>query len=149
VVGVKASSREAAQLAAKVQVAIGRIARRLRQAHEVGELTMSEVSVLARLDRESPAPPGLLAECERVRPQAMAATLAALERRGMVERAPDPTDRRRVLVVPTEAGRAVVRDRHTAAVQHLTFAMDEEFTPTERRRLADVLPLLDRLAERL
>lgn len=142
-------SRESAQLAGQMKVAIGRIARRLRQAHEVGELTMSEVSVLSRLDRESPAPPGLLAESERVRPQAMAATLAALERRGMVERTQDPADGRRVLVVPTEAGRAVVRDRRSATIKRLASALDEEFTDAERRRLLAVVPLLDRLAERL
>src|SRR5690349_615958 len=116
---VKVPSRESAQLAGQLKVAIGRVARRLRQAHEVGELTLSEVSVLSRLDRESPLPPGLLAESERVRPQAMAVTVATLERRGMVERTPDPDDRRRVLVVPTEAGRAVVRDRRSATVQRL------------------------------
>lgn len=146
---VRVPSRESAQLAGQLKVAIGRIARRLRQAHEVGELTLSEVSVLSRLDRESPLPPGQLAESERVRPQAMAVTLATLERRGMVERMPDPADRRRVFVVPTEAGRAVVRDRRSATIQRLACALGEEFTDAERRRLLAVVPLLDRLAERL
>src|SRR5581483_5828723 len=43
-------SPELVKCAADLRVAVGRIARRVRQAHEVGELTLSEVSVLARLD---------------------------------------------------------------------------------------------------
>lgn len=34
--------------------------------------------------------PGLLADTERVRPQAMTTTLAALEQRGLVTRTPEP-----------------------------------------------------------
>jgi DNA-binding MarR family transcriptional regulator len=135
--------------ASDLRVALGRIVRRLRQAHEPGELTLSEVSVLSRLDRDGPATPGVLAGGERVRPQAMGATLAALEQRGLVARMPDPDDGRRVSMSVTEAGRQVLLDRRSASVQRMTRALAEGFTPEERRRLIDAIPLLDRLADSL
>jgi DNA-binding MarR family transcriptional regulator len=92
-----------------LRVVVGRIVRRLRQAHATGEATLSELSVLSRLDREGPATPGELAALERVRPQAMGATLTALEQRGLVGRTPDTGDGRRVLMSVTAAGRRLPR----------------------------------------
>lgn len=139
---------DAARTGAAVRLAVARIARRLRQTHAVGDVTLSEVSVLARLSRDGADSPGSLAELERVRPQAMASTLAALEERGLVSRQ-DPADRRRAVMTVTDAGRSVLRERRSESVQRLTEVLDEEFTTAERRRLLAVVPLLERLAERL
>ncbi|MGI5228453.1 MarR family winged helix-turn-helix transcriptional regulator [Actinoallomurus sp. CA-142502] len=135
--------------ASDLRVALGRVVRRLRQAHEPGELTLSEVSVLSRLDRDGPATPGALAGGERVRPQAMGTTLAALEQRGLVARMPDPDDGRRVSMSITEDGRGILLDRRSASVRRLSRALTEGFSPEERRRLIEVVPLLDRLADSL
>lgn len=140
---------DAARTGAAVRLAVARIARRLRQTHAVGDVTLSEVSVLARLSRDGADSPGSLAELERVRPQAMASTLAALEERGLVSRRQDPADRRRAVMTVTDAGRSVLRERRSESVQRLTEVLDEEFTTAERRRLLAVVPLLERLAERL
>ncbi|MGW0998437.1 MarR family winged helix-turn-helix transcriptional regulator [Streptomyces sp. NPDC002520] len=135
-------------LAASLRLAMGRIVRRLRQAHAVGDLSLSGVSVLNRLASGGPDSPGSLAELERVRPQAMATTLAALEQRGLVSRTPDTADGRRAIVSVTDEGRAVLAERRSESVARLTQALDE-FTPQERETLRTALPLLDRLAERL
>jgi DNA-binding MarR family transcriptional regulator len=135
--------------ATDLRVALGRIVRRLRQAHRPGELTLSEVSVLSRLDRDGPATPGALAVDERVRPQAMGATLAALEQRGLVARMPDPDDGRRVSMSVTDAGRRVLHDRRSASTRRMTRALVDGLTPDERHRLAEVIPLLERLADHL
>lgn len=135
--------------AADLRVALARIVRRLRQAHEPGELTLSEVSVLSRLDRDGPATPSALANGERIRPQAMGTTLAALEQRGLVARRPDPDDRRRVSMSVTESGLRVLLDRRSASTRRMAHALAEGFTPDERRRLIDAVPLLDRLADSL
>jgi DNA-binding MarR family transcriptional regulator len=140
---------DAAELAAALVLAVGRIARRVRQAHSVGDVTLSEVSVLARLNRDGADSPGALAELERVRPQAMASTLATLEERGLVRRRQDASDGRRVLMRVTDAGRKVLADRRSESVRRLTTVLEEEFTAGERRKVLAVLPLLDRLAERL
>lgn len=137
------------RVAAELRLLVGRISRRLRQTHAVGEVTPSEVSVLARLDHDGAASPGVLAEQERVRPQAMASTLATLEERGLVRRQPDPEDGRRAVMTVTAVGRQMLLDRRSESNQRLTSVLDAEFTADERRTLLAVLPLLDRLAERL
>jgi DNA-binding MarR family transcriptional regulator len=140
---------DAAEMGAALRLVVGRIVRKVRQAKSaVGDLTLSEASVLARLERDGPDSPGSLAGLEGVRPQAMAATLAALEERGLVSRRPDPGDGRRAVMTVTDAGRAVIADRRSVSVRRLAAAI-EAFTPDERQRLAEALPLLDRLAERL
>jgi DNA-binding MarR family transcriptional regulator len=135
-------------LAVGLRLAMGRTVRRLRQAHAVGDVSLSGVSVRARLARTGPDSPGSLAESERVRPQAMAAPLPGLEQRGLVSRAPDTTDGRRAVVSLTDEGRTMLEQRRSESVTRLVHALDE-FTPQERQALQDVLPLLDRLAERL
>ena len=146
---LKELSPDLARAGADLRVAVGRIARRLRQAHAVGEVTLSEVSVLARLDRDGPNTSGALAELERIRPQAMGVTLSELEGRGLVRREADRADGRKVLISITPAGRNTLSQRRSASAERITRALAEEFTAVERRRLLAVLPLLDRLAERL
>jgi DNA-binding MarR family transcriptional regulator len=132
-----------------LRVVLGRIVRRLRQAHAPGEVTLSELSVLSRLDREGPATPGALAVDERVRPQAMGATLATLEQRGFVGRSPDAGDGRRVLMSVTAAGRRVLVDHRSLNTRWMADALAEGFSEAEQRRLISMIPLLERLADRL
>lgn len=147
--GPDADPDDAAQAGAALRLAVARIARRLRQTHAVGDITLSEVSVLSRLSRDGAESPGVLAELERVRPQAMASTLAALEERGLVRRQPDSADGRRAVMTVTQAGRQVLVDRRSESIQRLTTVLEEDFTPAERRDLIALLPLLEKLAERL
>jgi DNA-binding MarR family transcriptional regulator len=140
---------ELVRVGSELRVALGRVVRRLRQAHAIGEVTLSEASVLSRLDRGGPATPGALAVDERVRAQAMASTLAALEQRGLVSRRPDPDDGRRVFISLTPSGRQVLLDRRRETTRRMARALAEGFTPAERRRLIAAVPLLERLAELL
>ncbi|MEU7867455.1 MarR family transcriptional regulator [Dactylosporangium sp. NPDC049140] len=134
--------------AAALQIAVGRLVRRLRQTHVPGELTLSEASVLSRLDRGGPATPGELAGDERVKPQAMGTTLQAMEQRGLVRRSPDPGDGRRVLITVTDDGRRLLTDRRTLKTQALAEAI-AHLSADERRSLVEAARLLDKLAEEL
>lgn len=86
------------EVAAALRVAIGLLVRKLRQAHLPGELTIAETSALSRLDRGGPATSSDMAKQDRISPQSMGATLAALEQRGLIERRRDPADGRRVVL---------------------------------------------------
>jgi DNA-binding MarR family transcriptional regulator len=132
-----------------LKVAVGRLVRRLRQDHAPGELTLSEFSVLSRLDRDGPATPGALADGEHVRPQAMGSTLAVLEQRALIDRAADPGDGRRVLMSINEEGRRVLVDRHSLNVQRITRALGEGFSRREQQQLIAAIPLLERVADLL
>ena len=96
---------------------LGRIVRRLRQGHEAGEVTLSELSVLSRLDREGAMPAGVIAEQERVSPQAMTTILAVLEERGLVARQGDVRDGRRASLSATASGETAPRRAGGRAVR--------------------------------
>ena len=77
----------------------------------------------------------------------MGATLASLESRGLIERAPDPDDGRRLILSITDAGLGVLRDRRNARTEQLARALSSGFTADELDQLMAVAPLLERLAQ--
>jgi len=140
---------ELMRTATDLRVALGRIVRRFKQGKVVGDLSQPESSVLARLERDGAATPGVLADLERIRPQAMGVTLAGLVERGLVARHPDKADGRKVLMSITDAGRRITLDRRSHTTSRIAAALAEQFSDAERRRLADAIPLLERLGEGL
>jgi DNA-binding MarR family transcriptional regulator len=88
-----------------------------------------------------------MAAADRVRPQSMAATVAALEADGLVTRRPDPSDRRRVAIDLTPAGRDVLAADRRRREGWLAEAIARDLSARERRLLADATALLGRLAE--
>ncbi|MEC3994851.1 MarR family winged helix-turn-helix transcriptional regulator [Actinacidiphila sp. DG2A-62] len=141
--GPSASALRAAQ---DVRVVFSRLRVRLRQEYDQRELTPSQRSVLARLLAIGDASTSALAATEHVRPQSMAATVAALEERGMVARRPDPADGRRQLVSLTAEGRGYVEGRRRSDEEWITRTLDARFTEDERQALLTGLALLERLA---
>src|SRR5258708_4006526 len=87
--------------------ALGLLVRRIRAAAASHELSLTEAAVMARLDRDGPATTAELARAERMKPQSMGATIAALEELGMVERKPHPTDGRQMNIALTLKGLAL------------------------------------------
>jgi DNA-binding MarR family transcriptional regulator len=128
---------------------VGVFVRRLRRHPIPGGLTAPEMSALSVLDRRGALPPSTIARAEQITPQAIGATMAALEQRGLVERTQDPADGRRVLMSLTEAGRLLVSDKHSARTQQIARLLDEGFTDDELRTLSAAAPLIERLGDRL
>jgi DNA-binding MarR family transcriptional regulator len=135
------------QIAAALRLSIGLLLRRLRQVKAGGELTLPEISALARLERGGPTTASALARLEQISPQSMGATLGALEARGLIQRNPDPDDGRRIVLSVSEAGSQVLGDRRNAAVERLADALASGFTASELDKLMGVAPLLERLAQ--
>jgi DNA-binding MarR family transcriptional regulator len=136
-------------VAAALRVAVGMVMRKLKQAQLPGELTLAETSALSRLDRGGPATSSELAKQDRISPQSMGATLAALEARGLVARDRDPGDGRRIVLSISDAGRQVINDRRGARTEQIAAALGGTFTDAELAQLLAVVPLLERLAEKL
>lgn len=134
-----------ARTADELTTVIAQLTRRLRAASVQEELTPSQTSVVSRLSREGPATTAALARGELVRPQSMRMTLAALEERGLVDRAPDPTDGRQVVFSLTEAGARLQATSRRIRRGWLADAIESELSPEEQRALSDVVPLLQRL----
>jgi DNA-binding MarR family transcriptional regulator len=143
---MEALSLEVSRTAGELRALLGRLSRRLRQTGVVGEMTLSQASVLSLLEREGPATPGVLATKERISPQSMGTILVSLEALGLVSRTPDPTDGRRLVISPTEAGLEVIRGARRQKEERLAQALADNFTNQELQVLMAALPLLERLA---
>lgn len=138
----------AVHAAREVRVVVGRLRRRLREAYDTNELTPSQTSLLSRLGKQGPASLSDLAAAEQVRPQSTAATLNALDERGLIRRRPDPNDRRRFLVSLSDAGERFLTDKRRAGEEWLARALQERFSEDERQTVITAMTLLDRLSER-
>jgi len=97
----------------RLRLALLRTARNIRT-HSLGEVTQSQVAVLATLDRHGESTIGQIADHEHVQPPSASKIVASLEARGLVERNSDPDDRRCSLIAATpelvmEAGKEVRR----------------------------------------
>jgi DNA-binding MarR family transcriptional regulator len=109
------TSREAdarlVDAAATLRLAIVRTARRLRQEAAGGgtELTPTAAAALATVERHGPLTPSELAEIERIKRPTATRILRVLGEAGLVDRAPDPDDRRSSLVSVNAAGRERLR----------------------------------------
>lgn len=84
---------------------------------------------------------GVLAQRARMTNQSMGYLVDALERRGYVERRPDPADRRAALVVVTDRGRAEI-----AAARRLIADIEREWAERiGQRRMATLRAALELL----
>jgi DNA-binding MarR family transcriptional regulator len=103
--------------------------------------------VLGVLAKAGPATASGLAATEGVRPQSMAATLAALEGRGLVRRQADPSDGRRQLVTLTRPGQDWFNGHRAARQEWLVRAVAEQLTEAERRTLIKAAALMQRVTD--
>jgi DNA-binding MarR family transcriptional regulator len=130
--------------ASELRLVLGQLIRRLRAEYS---FPVAQASVLSRLDREGAQTTSGLAKSERVRPQSMAQTLLELETAGLIERRPDPGDRRRVLIELTTLGRERVLEARGRREDWLAAAIADELDPDEQRTLLAAVPLLRRLSQ--
>lgn len=124
--------------AAHLRTAIVRTARRLRQeaAAETSGLTPTSVAALATIERHGPLTPSEIAAIERVKRPTITRTLGCLEREGLIDRAPDPADRRSALVSVNAAGRERLRRlrgrKNAYLARRMRYLSDEEVETLER-----------------
>ena len=122
-----------------------RLRRQLKDVATGGGLTPSQTAVLTRLWKEDASSASALAAAERVRPQSMAAIVAALDEHGLIHRAPDPDDGRRQVISLTAAGRRRAESDRQVREEWLARAIQERYSQRERRVINDALALLQRL----
>ena len=134
---------DVALLAADLRGVMGQLIRRLRRENL---FPLNQASVLGRLDRCGSQSVSDLAAAERVRPQSMAQTVGDLEAEGMVERNPDPDDRRRALVILTAAGKSRIEADRRAREGWLVKAF-EEMPETDLAAIERSVEILRRVAD--
>jgi len=126
--------------------AIGLLVRRVRAAAATHDLSLTESSVLARLAKDGPATTAELARAEGMKPQSMGTTIAALEERELVERAPHPTDGRQMHIRLTNKGLAVRKSTKEAKQMWLSQAISK-LDKQEQETLLSAGEIIKRLAE--
>ncbi|MCX4910894.1 MarR family winged helix-turn-helix transcriptional regulator [Streptomyces sp. NBC_00878] len=112
----------------------------------VQKLSFTTLSVLDTLAFSGPKRLTALAGTEQISQPGLTQLVTRLERDGLVERRPDPTDGRAVLVHITESGRKICQSRHDDRGRHL-LPLITQLTPAERQAIAAALPALSRLVE--
>jgi DNA-binding MarR family transcriptional regulator len=125
---------------------IGLLVRRVRAAAGSQELSLTEGSVMRRLDKDGPATTADLARAEGMKPQSMGVTIATLEEMGMVERKTHPTDGRQVNIALTAKGAAVRKSSRDAKRTWLTHSV-AQLNEQERETLFKAGDIIKRLAE--
>jgi len=118
------------------------VARNLRQLNRetLGPLNVSPSHgrALAVLLRHGPMRPGALAEHLRIAPRSATEVVDDLQERGLVARAPDPADRRAILLTLTDLGTATgaaIKAARQAAAERFFAGLSEG----DRAELARIL----------
>jgi DNA-binding MarR family transcriptional regulator len=139
---------DSAATAVALTAAMRRLRARLRQESPpaVAELTMLQALALARIVEEGPISNAALAAGEYIRPQSTHEMVLFLEGRGLVERRPDPTDRRKLLIEVTPEGRRIVSELMGRRHEWLTAAIQRDLTRAEQEMLAIAAGLMQRMA---
>jgi DNA-binding MarR family transcriptional regulator len=91
--------------------------------------------------------PSALADLERISAQAISQIINRLVEAGVVDRSGDESDKRKVLITLTEAGKTHLDENRRTKEEWLVKAMDKLFSTEELALIEAFLPLLQRLAE--
>jgi DNA-binding MarR family transcriptional regulator len=133
-----------ADAAARLVLLIGRMARLLRHHGRPG-IGPGGMSALATLVRGGPMRLGDLAAAERVAPPTLTRMVSALEDCGLVERAPDSSDRRAVRVGATDQGEQLIAGLGSARARVLAERLSR-LSSADLRAVVAALPALEALA---
>ncbi|SIM77187.1 MarR family winged helix-turn-helix transcriptional regulator [Micromonospora cremea] len=119
----------------------GRLRRQARESLAPWDVTPSQSRALGVLARHGELRPGTIAEHLRIAPRSATEVVDDLQARGLVERRPDPADRRATLVALTEEGNrvsAAIRAARRAEADRFFGHLDD----ADRDQLARILRTL-------
>ncbi|HEY6583961.1 MAG TPA: MarR family transcriptional regulator [Gaiellaceae bacterium] len=135
------------EVANRLRPALLKLARELRrESHALG-VTGGQVSLLIQIQRHRGIGVRGLASLERMSAAAMSGYVERLERAGLVQRTPDPNDRRRHGLSLTDEGDRVLRSVKSRRTAWLAARL-EQLEPEELAALdAAVEPLLNLVEE--
>jgi DNA-binding MarR family transcriptional regulator len=130
-------------------MALGLLVRRIRAgaSPELQEFSWTQQAVLRRLEKNGPATSADLARAQGVRPQSMGTALELLEKMGLVERKPHPTDGRQINMKLTARGITLRRNAKEATYAWLSRAI-AELGRQEQITLFKAGELFKRMAEK-
>jgi DNA-binding MarR family transcriptional regulator len=129
----------------RLRGAVTRITRVFDRQVSAGGLTRTQLSVLASVDTRGPIGLGELADIEGVNPTMLSRIVGKLEDAGLIQRQPDPDDRRAARVDVTAAGakvrRKLLAERSRLLAERLAALPDDQVA-----LLLAALPALEALS---
>jgi DNA-binding MarR family transcriptional regulator len=127
----------------QLRLVVMRLARRLRQ--EAGaDITLSQFSALATVERRGPVSLKELAVVERITPPSVTRITTCLEERGLVVRTADAADRRVARLAITDSGRLLLEQTRSRRDAYLAERL-QALSPPELQALSQALPILEGL----
>ena len=139
------ASVDATALAARLRLAVTRLARRLRQEAEAG-VTPSMLSALSSAERQGSLTMRDLCHAEQVQPPTMTRIVAALVEAGLVVREQDTADGRVAWVTVTTEGRRLLERSRRRKEAYLAKSL-RSLEPEELRTLETAAQILERLTD--
>jgi DNA-binding MarR family transcriptional regulator len=135
-----ASQRDLSEQAARLRLAVNRMARRLRQEAST-DLGPASIAALATIERSGPLTPSEVARIEGIQRPTATRILGRLTEAGLVSRTTDPSDGRSSIVQVTADGRKTLnrlRKRKTAYLARTMRALPDDDVAT-LTRAAEIL----------
>jgi len=133
-----------ASVASRLGMGVMRLERKLRQ-RSAGGVTASQYAALVTISKKGELTLGELAAAEGVAPPSMTRIAANLEQAGLVERRPDPLDRRVARVAVSEKGAELLAEARNLRALYLSERFGE-LGAQEVEVLGQAAELLNRLA---
>jgi DNA-binding MarR family transcriptional regulator len=112
--------------------------RRFEEEARVHGITLPQWRALAEISTRTGVSQVALASCIDTDPMTLSGILDRLEKRGLIERSPDPNDSRAKLAIATEAGAELVRDVRKVGLALYEQAIDG-LSADERHQLTAAL----------
>ncbi len=140
-------AQDAEAIADELQAVVGAIVRQMRSVSPARDISLSQVAILKRLDRDGPHTVADLARLDKITHQSVTVSVNALAGAGLVRRAADPADLRRKLLIITDDGRQLLAGRREAGVENLAGAITERLSDAELAHLSHALMLMRRLLD--
>ncbi len=136
---------DTAEVAGRLRLVLGRLARQLRLHQSQDRLTSTQLATLSTVEQRAPVRIGDLAAAESISAATMTRVVAALTERGLVERRPDPDDGRACQVQLSQHGISELARLRTQRNGYLATRLGE-CTPAQRAALVAALPVLEMIA---
>jgi len=139
------ATEELTEQAARLRLAVNRMARRLRQ-EAPSELGPASIAALATIERSGPLTPSELARIEGIRRPTATRVLARLTEADLVRRTADPTDGRCAIVQIAPEGRRALRRLRKRKTAYLARTL-RELPDDDVATLARAAGILERVLE--
>jgi len=134
-----------ASTADRLRVAVGRLARKLRQ-QSLGGLTPSQASVLSTLERHGPMAMSQVADHESISKPSATGIVGRLVAKGLVSRSPDGGDKRSFIVEISPSGRELIDLRRRERNAYLARRIDS-LSETDHQALERAIELFENMIE--